>query len=72
MIEFAQSAAVWLGYVLMLLGGAALLAALGVLLAELVFKAVKTLYGMTIVCEALRAWHKANPERSRRYSGDGS
>lgn len=65
MIEFIQSAAPWLGYAVMALGSGVVLALLACFALDRVFKAIGKAHGMAVVWAALRAWHKANPGKSR-------
>ncbi|ATI15679.1 hypothetical protein [Bordetella phage vB_BbrM_PHB04] len=67
MIEFAQSAAPWVGYAWMLLSVVLALAVAVLVAASLLFRAVKSIVGLTIVMQALREWHKAHPETSRKW-----
>jgi len=70
MIEFVQSIAPWLGYAWMLLGAILLLAMFALLVLDRVFAAVKRAHGLSAIFEAMREWHKAHPEKSRRLRGD--
>lgn len=64
MIDFAQSAAPWLGYAAMLLGAVLVLGVLAVLAIDYLFAAARKAYGITVVWAALRAWHKAHTKKS--------
>lgn len=64
MIDFAQSAAPWLGYAAMLLGAVLVLGVLAVFAFDRLFAAARKAYGITVVWAALRSWHKAHPKKS--------
>lgn len=72
MIEFVQLAAPWVGLAVMLLGAVAVVVCLALLAAGLAWGCVKQIHGLTIVFQALREWHQAHPETSRRYRGKAS
>lgn len=61
MIEFAQSAAPWIGIAVMLLAAVAALALVVLLVIGLAWKTIKQCIGLTTVIQALREWHRRHP-----------